>query len=329
MKNSKKIISICLFMFYFFGSCVGNPNHILELKKELKVDKLKEGVGYLHVDKNRMVYVPILDSGEIRIYTEEGVLLKVIERKGESENKLMCTVGVVVDESGNIYAGDGFSGINKFSFNGNFIKKWGKRIELEDYKQRVKEKKDLSEDEFFILDKIDIDCAGNIYIIDVQRILKFDSEGNTLSIFRMPQLKSSIVLGLVKIDCSGNILYLNPFQDSKILIFSPELEIVDVVEYPEEIDKYKLSVPENLLLDSEGNIYLLFQADTESYFLTRIFKNNRKLESFVFPRLVNRLPRFDRASIDKQGKYLFIPVVLPAEKDSREDWFLQIYEIPK
>jgi len=311
---------------------------ILKLSKEWYISKVKEPIiSYFDIDIAGNIYLPISQwnnlqaNSEIRVYSKDGELLKKISKKGKDRLEGVIK-GLIVDYDGNIYvAEEGLTQtqILKFNNDGEFIKKWGKKIEKEDLIQRIKSGKDMDDYEFFMILSIDKDCLGNIYVSDVQRIKKFNAQGNFLYSWKIPELK---YFDILEIDCEGNFILLD-HSKREISIYNSKWEKIERIKLPCEIDGYKVfpvSKPES---DQYGDIYLLakgsFSMDNEeeSYFVLIISKYKKTVKAYKIGKLNKKNIFHGWFSVDSQGKNLFILAF--SEKGKLEDWFLQVYEIPQ
>jgi hypothetical protein len=328
MKCLTKKIILFIFIFFFKLNFKMEAIDILKLSKEWYIGKeIKEPIFYLFdIDSMGNIYLPV--DGEIRVYSRNGILLKKIGKKDEFEGAI---VGVVVDNDGYIYvAEEGLKvQIRKLDNNGKFIKKWGKKIEKEDLIQRIRSGKDMDDYEFFVISNIEKDCLGNIYVSDVQRIKKFDAQGNFLFSWKIPELK---YFDILEIDCEGNFILLDRSK-REISIYNSKLEKIEKIKLPCEINGYKVfpeSKPES---DQYGDIYLLAKGSPfmdnqeESYFILKMFKYKKDMKAYKIEKLYEEKSIFPcRFSVDNQGKNIFILAF--SERKGLKNWFLQVYEIP-
>lgn len=311
------IIFLCLKL-----NCSSNSIETLKLIKEWEI-KDAEFVGYFDIDTNGNIYLPV--NTNIRVYSMEGELLKEFGKMGEKDGEFKRLIAsVVVDHLGNIYACDIDLGrIQKFDSDGNFIKKWGKKVEKEEIIQHIKSIKNLGNYDFFLISALQKDCLGNIYAIDVQRVLKYDSEGNILASWYVPELKTETIL---EIDYSGNFILLD---DSEILVHDSKWEIIDTIELPNEIGKYEISPRSKPESTTNGEIYILVKGEyelKESILLLKI-SDKYNMKAYKIENLSKKIIQDYWFLIDNEGKNIFVLAVMPSA--NKEKWFFQIYEIPK
>lgn len=326
-KKSEICAFVSILLAFFPLLCYANSVGRLKFLKEWHIGKA-EYIGYFDIDSFGKLYLPI--DNEIRIFSKNGDLLRKIVMKGKEDGKFMQLIlGVIVNSIGNIYAVEPDSGsIQIFTSDGKFINKWGTKVEKEKYVQLIKNGKDLKEYEFFEILNIDKDCYGNIYIVDVGQIKKFTSEGKFIFKLKAPWIKT---MGVIRVDCEGNFVELNRAK-GEILIYNWRLENISKIKYPRKIYKYRIFPISDITLDKAGNIYALVRGEyglEEDILLLQIFKNKREIKLYKFDKLSHRTIFTLWFVVDEKGESLIILATLSTEENKVQDWFLQIYEIPK
>ena len=140
------------------------------------------------VDSQNHVYVSDRGLNWIQEFDSNGNFLTKWGSSGTGTGQLNEPVGVAIDSSSNVYVtGTYVNGIQKFDKNGNFIAT-------------------LASGKFDFPSSIARDSSGNIYVMDLRQIQKFDSKGNLVTSWHSPGLKGANLA----VDSSGYVYITAP-----------------------------------------------------------------------------------------------------------------------
>ena len=215
----------------------------------------------LEVDQENNIWVTDVGLQQILKFNSDGELLMTLGEAnvlGNDSSHFALPTDVAVAPDGSFYVSDGYgnSRVVKFSKDGSFLFEWSKNGP--DYKLNIGNK----QGEFDIPHGIDLDKNGNVYVADREnnRIQKFDSEGNFISVW---QNKLTDQLFSLAIDPKNEHLFGVDFKSVNDTIpkgsdiFRLDLDLNKQLQFGRS-GNYTgpMANYHDIVIDYEGNIYV-------------------------------------------------------------------------
>lgn len=208
----------------------------------------------LAIDKQGFVYVADSDNHRIQKLDRQGKVVAHWGDEGTGKGTFLNPVNVAIDSKHNIYVLDqGNKRVQKFDSNWTFLTSWRPSVN--------------QDSEFLGPRRIVADLRDNIYIADtgVGKVMKFNSGGKMLNVWKGRETKGEDEDGFpadsrlsdVALGPDGCAYMLNS-GNRTIEKYDSDGEFVSTIDISKEATEFG---PEELVVDSKGNLYVLDSND--------------------------------------------------------------------